>query len=146
MSSDWKEDRDDDEVLEDADELYQEAYLIQKILAGEESLTLAEMETVSYSTRLRDVYNDRWWKPELPAFFAHIDQGFKPTKAGVQLYYQYGQRSDDFLVDNYGFCLDPGENPFSAWKFRVVIGSKVGPLRNSANELSDDEILGRLLP
>ena len=83
------------------------------------------METISYSTRLRDVYNDRWWRPELPAFFAHIDQGRVPTKAGRQLYYQYGQRSDDFLVDNYGFCLDPGDNPFSSWKFRVVIGSKV---------------------
>ena len=69
-------------MLDDEDDLYQESCLIQKILAGTEALTLSEMETISYSTRLRDVYNDRWWRPELPAYFAHIDQGRVPTKAG----------------------------------------------------------------
>jgi len=86
---------------------------------------MAELETVSYSTRLRDVYNDRWWTPDLPSYFVHFDQGLVPTKEGAQLFIQYGHRSDDFLVDNYGFCLDYSANPFSSWKFRVKIGSKV---------------------
>ena len=69
-------------MLEDEDELLEEAELIKKILKGQDELTLAEMETISYSTRLRDVYNDRWWNPNLPAFFAQIDNGLRPTKAG----------------------------------------------------------------
>ena len=67
-----------------------------------------------------------------------------PTKAGRQIYYQYGQRSDDFLVDNYGFCLDPGDNPFSAWKFRVVISSKVGAFNSTL--MGEESVLEQLLP
>ena len=61
MSSDWQEDRDDDEILSDEDELAEENALIQKILIDKEPLDVSELETVSYSTRLRDVYNDRWY-------------------------------------------------------------------------------------
>ena len=25
-------------------------------------------------------------------------------------------------MEAYGFCLDPGQNPFSSWKFRLNIG------------------------
>lgn len=61
ISSDWKEDRDEEEILEDVAELRQEFEMIRKILKGDEELSLAEMETISYSVKLRDVYNDRWW-------------------------------------------------------------------------------------
>lgn len=124
-SGDWQEDRDDDEVLSDEDELAEEDALIKKILVKKEPLSAAELETVSYSTRLRDVYHDRWWTPDRPAYFVQLDRGLVPTKKGQQLFIQYGNRSDDFLVDNYGFCLDYGENPFSAFKFRVKIGSQL---------------------
>ena len=105
--------------------MLEESQIIDKITEGTETLSYAEMETVSYSTRLRDVYNDRWWKPDTNAYFVHVDKGRVPNKKGSQLFIQYGQRSDDFLVDNYSFCLDPGANPFSSWKFRVTSGSKV---------------------
>lgn len=82
ISSDWKEDRDEEEILEDEAELRQEFELIRKILKGEEELSLAEMETVSYSVKLRDVYNDRWWRPDLPCFFAQIDNGLVTSKSG----------------------------------------------------------------
>ena len=72
-SSDWKEDRDEDEILEDEDELLEEATLIRKILKGQEQLSMAEMETISYNMKLRDVYNDRWWRPDLPFYFVHMD-------------------------------------------------------------------------
>lgn len=97
------------------------------------------METVSYSTKLRDVYNDRWWSVDSEAFFAHHDKSKTPNKAGMQLYYQYGHRSDDFLVDNYGFCLDPGRNPFSSWKFRVVMGSQTPQTLSDITELIPTE-------
>ena len=72
-SSDWKEDRDEDEILEDEDELLEEATLIRKIFKGQEQLSMAEMETISYNMKLRDVYNDRWWMPDLPFYFVHMD-------------------------------------------------------------------------
>ena len=80
------------------------------------------METIYESTRLRDVYNTRWWNPNLQAFFIHYNAGKKPLRAGSQVFYDYGNRSDDFLVEQYGFCFEPGTNPFSAWKFRVNVG------------------------
>ena len=106
------------------EELQEEHDLIRKILKGQEPLSMAEMETVSYNMKLRDVYSDRWWRPDLPFYFVHMDTAItNQARAGQQLYYQYGKRSDDFLVENYGFCLDYGQNPFSCWKFRVIIGS-----------------------
>ena len=86
-SSDWKEDRDNDELLSDEDELQEEADLIDKILHSNEELTFAEMETVSYSTKLRDVYNDRWWSIDSETYFAHHDSSATRNKAGIQLYY-----------------------------------------------------------
>jgi len=82
ISSDWKEDRDDDEILSDKEELEEEANLIHKMLHSQDELSFAEMETVSYSTKLRDVYNDRWWSVDMPTFFAHHDSGLVPAKAG----------------------------------------------------------------
>ena len=64
-SSDWKEDRDEDEYFDDEDELLTEAEIIQKIHSGQE-LTESQMETVGESTRLQDVYNMRWWNLSLP--------------------------------------------------------------------------------
>ena len=43
------------------------------------------------------------------------------------------------MVDNYGFCLDYGANPFSSWKFRVKIGTKV-------DSLAVDNTLAALIP
>ena len=80
------------------------------------------METVYQSTKLRDVYNTRWWKVGMQAYFVHYNADSKPMHAGDQVFYMYGNRSDDFLVEQYGFCLDPDENPFSSWKFRVSTG------------------------
>ena len=61
ISSDQEEQRDDDEELEDEDELFKEFEIIQKIHSGQ-PLSPAQMENVWYSTRLRDIYNNRWWQ------------------------------------------------------------------------------------
>ena len=80
------------------------------------------METTAYSTTLRDCYNYRWWNTELQSQFVHFNFTKKTLKAGEQAHYCYGNRSDDYLLEQYGFCLDDGQNPFSAWKFRVHVG------------------------
>ena len=59
LSSDWKEDN-DNEDLEGEDELYEEASMIMKIRSGAQ-LSPADLEIVWDSTRLREIYNTRWW-------------------------------------------------------------------------------------
>ena len=59
--------------MDDEDELAEENALIKKILIDKEALSVSELETVSYSTRLRDVYNDRWYTKDHQAFFVHYD-------------------------------------------------------------------------
>jgi len=40
------------------------------------------METVSESTRLRDIYNTRWWNVELESYFVHFNIAKQPLKTG----------------------------------------------------------------
>ena len=130
ISSDYVDERDDEEMLDDEDELFEEAELGQKIRNGQE-LSASQMETVWYSTRLRDIYNNRWWSVGLQSFFVQYNYDSKPMRAGEQVFYQYGNRSDDYLVEQYGFSLDPGQNPFSNWKFRLLVGvSPTGEIEN----------------
>ena len=93
---------------------------MQKIHDGQEP-TAEEMDEIYYSTKLRDVYNTRWWKVEMQAayFVPYNTSTKKLVQVGDQVFFDYGNRSDDFLVEQYGFCLEPGQNPFSSWKFRV---------------------------
>ena len=64
ISSDWLEERDDEYYNDDEDELYAEHEILMKIRSGQQ-LKPSEMDTVSYSSQLRDVYNYRWWNTEL---------------------------------------------------------------------------------
>ena len=140
ISSDCKEDRDDEEVLDDEDELFEEATIIQKLHAGQ-GLNATEMETVGYSQRLKDVYNTRWWNNGLQAFFVHYNVSHKTLRAGDQIFYEYGNRSDDYLVEQYGFCLEPNQNPFSSWKFRVMVGvSPTGEIEDIAELLPTESM------
>ena len=67
----------------------------------------------------------------LQSFFVQFNSDSKAMRAGEQVFYQYGNRSDDYLVEQYGFCLDPGQNPFSNWKFRLLVGvSPTGEIEN----------------
>lgn len=121
ISSDWNEDRDDAEYLEDESDLLKEAELMEKI-RSDHSLTPSQMDEVADSTRLSDIYNTRWWKVQMQSYFVHYNGGQKPLKENDQAFYMYGSRSDDYLLESYGFCLEPNQNPFSSWKFRVLIG------------------------
>ena len=141
VSSDWKEDRDDMEYLYDEDDLFEEAELLRKIRAGSQ-LSPHEMETVGASTRLRDVYNTRWWNPTMNSFFVQYNHSGKPMKAGEQAFNSYGNRGDDCLIESYGFCFEPGQNPFSSWKFRVLIGvNPAGEIEDVSELIPSKEVL-----
>ena len=59
-------------------------------IRSKQELSASEMETVSYSTRLQDVYNNRWWNVELDSYFVQYNMGKEPLKAGEQAFYSYG--------------------------------------------------------
>ena len=47
-----------------------------------QELSASEMETVSYSSRLQDIYNNRWWNVELATYFVQFNMGKEPMRAG----------------------------------------------------------------
>ena len=100
------------------------------------------MQTVTASTKLRDAYNTRWWNVNMQdAYFVHYNVGQQTIKAGEQALNEYGHRSDDFLVEQYSFCMEPGENRFSAWKFRVNVGvSPTGEIEDIAELLPTESM------
>lgn len=97
ISTDWEHDDDDPDEL-DEDENTEECLIAQKVLDGKE-LELHEMETVSDSIRLRDVYNHRWWNQETEAHFTMYNYTREPLKPGKQVTFIYGNRSNEFLVE-----------------------------------------------
>ena len=68
-------------MFDDEDQLFEESDLIFNIRA-QQSMRPDQMDVIYESTRLRDVYNTRWWKHTLPAYFIHYNMGDKPLKAG----------------------------------------------------------------
>ena len=52
-------------------------------MLGGEELDEEELETVSQVTRLRDVYNERWWSPsDEQTYFVFHNHDRKHVKAG----------------------------------------------------------------
>jgi len=43
----------------------------------------------------------------MQSYFIHYNGGQKPLKENDQAFYMYGSRSDDYLLESYGFCLEP---------------------------------------
>lgn len=67
------------------------------------------LDTISNDTRLRDIYNYRWWKDNdndnyfvcLFIFYEDqvmINKNGKSIMPGDQVYYNYGRRSNAFLL------------------------------------------------
>ena len=90
VSSDWEAEEDEGEADQmDEEELTEECELERKILDGVE-LEMHEMETVSDSTRLRDVYNHRWWKIDADSYFTLYNHTREVIRAGQQVTLKYG--------------------------------------------------------
>jgi hypothetical protein len=62
ISSDHEPDNDESDLEEDAAESAENEELRQRILNGEIDFDMEEFETISNTTRLREVYSYRWWK------------------------------------------------------------------------------------
>ena len=45
------------------------------------------------------------------------------AKKGDQVWYAYGHRSNEFLLENYNFSLTAADNKFATCKFRVIVGT-----------------------
>lgn len=58
------------------------------------------METIYNSTRLRDIYNNRWWSPTLDqTYFSLYNYKQQKILSGSQLLFSYGMRGDAYLVE-----------------------------------------------
>lgn len=62
VSSDHEQDDDEEDGEEDADDSANQEDIKQKILKGDIiDFDMEEFETISNSTRLREIYSYRWW-------------------------------------------------------------------------------------
>ena len=68
-------------------------------IRGGKTLSASDMESVSDSTRLRDIYNMRWWNENMQSFFVMYNSGTESLRGGEQVFTMYGNRSDDFLLE-----------------------------------------------
>ena len=99
VSSEWEPEEDEAEAEQmDEEELTEECELERKILDGGE-LEMHEMETVSDSTRLRDVYNHRWWKIDADSYFTLYNHTRDVVRVGEHVFLKYGPRSNDHLIE-----------------------------------------------
>lgn len=98
VSSDHEDDEDEGDLEEDPDEAAENEELRERILRGEE-FEMNDFETISNTTRLREVYNYRWWKDTDPDnYFVMVNKNTKSILPGEQLYYNYGRRSNAYLL------------------------------------------------
>lgn len=97
-SSHGSEDLDAYDLEEDEQEAVEAAQVSDKILGGESIEELKQ--TIVESTRLRDVYNNRWWSSKLDGcYFAMFN--YKPAKIlkGEELLFSYGMRGNAYLIE-----------------------------------------------
>lgn len=81
------------------------------------------MEIVSNSSKLREMYNFRWWTIDLnDTYFVVFNRSDDMQPAGKQITFCYGSKGNHELLECYGFCMDWEENPFATYKLRVPRG------------------------
>jgi hypothetical protein len=86
VTSDHSEDEDEGDTEEQEDSAYNED-LRRKILtfaqAGDVEFDRDEFETISSTTRLREIYQYRWWSDnDSDSYFVMMNRSEKPIKAG----------------------------------------------------------------
>ena len=82
VSSDHEQD-DDEEDEEDPDEAVQYEDIRRRIFKGEIELDMEEFETISSNTRLRDIYNYRWWSDtDQDNYFILVNKHGRTLKPG----------------------------------------------------------------
>lgn len=59
-----------------------------------------EFDTISTTTRLREIYNYRWWKDEdEDNYLVLVNKHRQTLKAGEQVFTNYGKRSNAHLLE-----------------------------------------------
>jgi len=104
-----------------------------------ENLYAEELETVAANPVLKQAYNNRWYRYDSnETYFILINMGPAAIKPGEQVFFTYGRRSNQCLVENYGFTLDHN-NFYSHLPFRAVLATNPKAKIKSAKELLPDE-------
>eukprot|EP00347_Sterkiella_histriomuscorum_P009137 403342378 len=117
-------DQDKEELTEEKDSKISlsNENLRRKMLSdqGESNLSMFEIDTIKNNTRLREVYQYRWWRDEdQQNYLVIVNTSGKDISAGEQVYYNYGKRTNADLLANYGFCLDES-NIYNSLEFKVM--------------------------
>ena len=99
-----KED-DDVEDMEVGEEEARETHeLVRKILDNNhlisESYVYEECEQIQYSKVLQQAYQNRWYRHDNPdTYFIMLNISHHTIKAGSEITFSYGKRSNSFLVE-----------------------------------------------
>jgi len=117
--------------------------LMQKIVDEDisiaENLSREELEWVSESVILKQLYDNRWYRPEnTDTYFVMMNRKSVPIQPGEQIFLNYGNRSNAYLMENYGFTLDD-TNRQACITLRVVIGTNPKEKISSAPKLLPDQ-------
>lgn len=123
VSSEHEADDDEADMEEEGDESIENDNLRDKIFKQDEiDLEGEDFEQIYNQSKLRDAYSYRWWKDSDPDnYFVMINWNKESIKPGEQIFYNYGRRSNFYLMSNYGFCLDE-INSYDELQFRVILG------------------------
>lgn len=103
VTSDHSEDEDSDDNEEQEDYAYNED-LKRKILSyatsgGQVDFEMDEFENISANTRLREIYQYRWWSDaDSDSYFVMINRSLKSFRKGEQIFYNYGKRNNNYLL------------------------------------------------
>lgn len=102
VSSDYEQDDDSDDDEDEEESVYNED-LKEKIMTKKcapDDLTMDEFDTVSYNTRLREIFSYRWWEDnDDDNYFVMVNKNRRTIKAGEQIYYNYGKRTNAYLFE-----------------------------------------------
>jgi hypothetical protein len=60
-----------------------------------------------------DVFNGK------DGYFSYVNMSDKVLQPGDQVFYNYGNRTNRFLLLNYGFCFE--NNPFDSFEFQIDV-------------------------
>ena len=102
MTSDHSEDLDSEEA-EGEDYAYNED-LKRKILSyatsgGQVDFEMEEMESISSSLLLSEIYQYRWWSDaDTDSYLVMINKTSSPFLKGSQIHYNYGRRNNSYLM------------------------------------------------
>lgn len=103
VSSDYEEDNDTDGEEEGADDCLYNEELRDKIMStvqNPDDLEMDEFDTISTTTRLREIYNYRWWKDEdEDNYLVVVNKHRRTLKAGEQVFTNYGKRTNAHLLE-----------------------------------------------